>query len=374
MSSTCYDLHEVRAQLRGIVSRLGHEPVMSDYSDVLFDPREHTHESCIKEVGTCDALVLVLGGRFGGKVLPKAMTQIDFDKLRTTGPEDAENTELGEVSVTQLEVLKAISDGIPTFAFVSDRVWHDHAVFEANKELDHVDAVRYPSIEKAGTARYIFNFINFVRKRSANNAIVQFSKAEDIEHHLGRQWSGLFQSLLQEQRTRDTEQRRLESLTSELADLKAAVMGSISSSDLRDTAKGAIKFRRLIEFVTSLDTGNAAQTLKSDLSWDGLLQKADVVDVCHLPKEMQPQRGIGTSALILSDGTYYVARFSLEALSRLAVDWDAWKALSEDSKTAITEAILESAGRFPDLRRVQEQFRKRPELEVPPYLDEDVPF
>ena len=37
---------------------------MSDYNDVLFDPRSHTHESCIKEIANADVVILIIGSRF----------------------------------------------------------------------------------------------------------------------------------------------------------------------------------------------------------------------------------------------------------------------------------------------------------------------
>ena len=78
ISSTCYDLGIARESLRKFIVSLGYEPVMSDYSDVLYDPRIHTHTSCIEEVKNCDILVLIIGGRFGGKAVGEAVSMINF--------------------------------------------------------------------------------------------------------------------------------------------------------------------------------------------------------------------------------------------------------------------------------------------------------
>jgi hypothetical protein len=67
VSSTCYDLSLLRSQLRTFIKSMGYEPIMSDYEDVLYDPRIHTHTSCIDEVKNCDVLILIIGSRFGGK-------------------------------------------------------------------------------------------------------------------------------------------------------------------------------------------------------------------------------------------------------------------------------------------------------------------
>ena len=50
VSSTCFDLSILRSELRYFIASLGYEPVMSDYADVLYNPRQHTHSSCIDEI------------------------------------------------------------------------------------------------------------------------------------------------------------------------------------------------------------------------------------------------------------------------------------------------------------------------------------
>lgn len=81
VSSTCYDLSVTRSQLRTFIQSQGHEPLMSDYSDILYDPRLHTHTSCVDEVATADIVVLIVGSRFGGKSVPEALSKLDFEKL-----------------------------------------------------------------------------------------------------------------------------------------------------------------------------------------------------------------------------------------------------------------------------------------------------
>jgi len=108
VSSTCYDLNIVRSQLRGFINSLGYDPIMSEYADILYDPRSHTHTSCIKEVENCDMLILIIGSRFGGKAIPNAVAEINIQSLRERSLsqeifEDSEN-----LSITQFEVLKAI--------------------------------------------------------------------------------------------------------------------------------------------------------------------------------------------------------------------------------------------------------------------------
>lgn len=81
VSSTCYDLSAIRGQIRGFIQSVGYEPIMSDYNDVLYDPRIHTHTSCIEEIATCDLIILLVGSRFGGKAIPEAISKLDFDAI-----------------------------------------------------------------------------------------------------------------------------------------------------------------------------------------------------------------------------------------------------------------------------------------------------
>ena len=82
ISSTCYDLSLLRSQLRLFTKNMGYNPIMSDYEDVLYDPRIHTHTSCVDEVKNCDILILIIGSRFGGKASTESLNKINFEALK----------------------------------------------------------------------------------------------------------------------------------------------------------------------------------------------------------------------------------------------------------------------------------------------------
>lgn len=200
LSSTCYDLNILRSQLRIFIQSLGYEPIMSDYDDVLYDPRIHTHTSCIDEVCNCDMLVLVIGPRFGGKSSPEALNKINFDGLNNSSLNVESLKKKENLSITQLEVLKAIEESIPIYTFIDKKVWHDHELYEKNNDKPYIDEIVFPSIEKQETAKFIFNFINFIRLRIKGNNIFTFEKIQDIQDTLKKQWASYFQKLLNEQR------------------------------------------------------------------------------------------------------------------------------------------------------------------------------
>ena len=126
ISSTCYDLSILRAELRNFVLSLGHEPVMSEYADVLYDPRIHTHTSCVNEVSNCDMMVVIIGSRFGGASVPQALDSIDSAMLQELSKDPSFITQDKPISITQLEVLKAIESNIPIYTFVEKKVYYEH--------------------------------------------------------------------------------------------------------------------------------------------------------------------------------------------------------------------------------------------------------
>lgn len=267
VSSTCYDLNILRSELRPFIAGMGYEPVMSEYSDILYDPRSHTHESCFKEVPGCDMVVLIIGSRFGGFAIPSSFVNFDFAALQTSSTETCLLETKEKLSITQLEVLKAIEQSIPVYTFVDESVLHDHHVYERNKDKNGViEHIEFPSIQKQDTAKYIFEFINFLKHRTTNNGVTGFSQLEEIKLHLTRQWSQLFQRLLTENRNKTLEAARYRDFSGRIEDLKAVVLASLATPDLRDIAKGAIQFRQLIAFVSALLFVEPKQLLLSDLN------------------------------------------------------------------------------------------------------------
>lgn len=220
ISSTCYDQDNVRDGLRNFIYNIGYEPVMSDCGDVLYDPRIHTHTSCIEEVKNCDMLVLLIGGRFGGKAISEAVSTVDFEKVK-------EKIKAGTVidderlSITHLEVLKAIEYGLPVYTFIKEDVLSDHKLYEKNKNKPIISEITFPSIEKQETAKYIFEFINIVRLRDHGNNIFSFKKETDIEEMLKKQWSSYFQKLIKEQfsKKEKSDNNKLEKKVDELQTL-----------------------------------------------------------------------------------------------------------------------------------------------------------
>lgn len=171
VSSTCYDLNEVRDNLYNFITTLGYIPVFSDKNDVFYHPDLHSHESCLKEIENCQIFILIIGGRFGGNYV--------YDD---------------EKSIVNAEFETAKRLNIPIFSFVKKEVNDDHKVFTRNRKEkpDIFEKIDYPSIEKQNTALKIFNFIDDVRKSNYNNAYFTFEFSREIKEILKKQFAGMF--------------------------------------------------------------------------------------------------------------------------------------------------------------------------------------
>ena len=305
---------------------------MSEYSDVLYDPRTHTHTSCIQEVPNADMIVLLIGSRFGGKIIPEAINTIDIDKLISTSLDITILDEPDKLSITQLEVLKALITSVPVFAFVDERVMHDHHVYQKNKDI--VDKIKFPSIEKQESAKYIFEFINFLTHRNKGNSVISFGRIEDIENHLRKQWGSLFQRLLKEEREKTIDSRKHFSITEQLEDLKTALLSTISDAQNKEVARGVIKYRRLTDFLSSLNSTDIALITESTQEFYELLHSAGIVSF----RDISDKNSFGRTALVCSDNTFYELRFPSDYLSSLSNDWQLFKTLSSNVRKVIYEA------------------------------------
>ncbi|MBC5647850.1 DUF4062 domain-containing protein [Christensenella tenuis] len=345
VSSTCYDLKILRDRLRSFIESIGYEPIMSEYSDLLYDPREHTHVSCINEVPNCDMVLLIIGSRFGGKCSTDALKKIDFeslkDKSRSTEILDEKDKVL---SITQAEVLRAIQASLPIYTFVEEKLWHNHEIYEKNKDSHIIDEMIFPSIAKPETAKYIFEFINFIRARNVGNTIYPFDNINDIEDVLRKQWANYFQRLLWEERNNRIEHNRTALLSEQLEDLKTAILTTIQEDSKREVAMGVVRFRRLSDVLVALKYTSISKLKKQSSTWKMVLKEAGVqqiIDYTQLGEERS--RGFGTRCiLVMADKTVYQTRFSKDMLDDLESDWEDFKTLKEEDKVIVLDTLFKN--------------------------------
>lgn len=347
VSSTCYDLSIIRSQLKSFIENMGYEAVLSEYNDVFYDPNDHTHESCVKEVSNADLVILIIGSRFGGKGIPSLKNLVDFKALTSSSLKTNLLDKPDVFSVTQYEIFKAIESDIPVYCFVEEDVWHDHLVYEQNKDNEAIiKYMKFPSIEKSETAPFIFEFINFMRARTHNNAMFPFGKLEDIESCLLKQWSSLFQSLLSQIKSKGEATKQMNQITEQLNDMKALIMSSANNDTSKDVAKGVLKFRSMINYIDCFLPEPSIIYKQQD--WGKLLANCDIEGVREFIDQDERKR----LAIVKKDGTFYLPTLPFADLNFYAYEkeWPEFESIREAVKLIIVEAVRNSSTSFKDLR------------------------
>ena len=167
ISSTCYDLSQIRQDLKDSIMAMGHIPVMSEDKEFPVNPMATTQENCIEAVKKeADIFVLIIGNRYGYKL------------------------DSGQ-SITNTEFLTAVQKGIPIYTFTLKSMIHVLPLWKKNPGADYSDYVDDTKV---------FEFIEDVRsKRGLWN--FEFEKAQDIIDILNPQLSILFSESLSERLT-----------------------------------------------------------------------------------------------------------------------------------------------------------------------------
>ena len=162
VSSTCYDLSQIRKDLRDFITSLGHNPILSEQNDFPIDPQLDNWENCINAVKDyADIFVLIIGNKYGAV---------------------GENGK----SITNTEYLTAIQKGIPIYTFSLKQMTTILPLWERNPDADFSDVV---------DNKQIFEFLVDVRKKSGRWNF-EFESAQDIMDTLQKQLSILFRNSL----------------------------------------------------------------------------------------------------------------------------------------------------------------------------------
>jgi len=169
ISSTFYDLKQVRSDLDRFIREIGYEPVRHERGSIPYGKEEKLEEYCYKEIAGIDILVSIIGGRYG--------TQSSH----------------GDASVSQVELRTAIKQDKQVFVFVEKNVLAEYRTYQMNKSNDKV---KYHYVDNPR----VYEFIESLEALPRNNSIQAFESSEDIASYLKEQWAGLFQRFLQEQR------------------------------------------------------------------------------------------------------------------------------------------------------------------------------
>lgn len=162
VSSTCFDLGQVRADLKHFLESVGLDPILSDFNSFPINPSYDTVKNCRETVkNRADIFILIVGGRYGSI------------------------TDNGK-SVTNLEYIEAKAKNIPIYIFVAKNIINLLPVWRKNKEANFSEIV---------DNNKLFEFVETVRA-TKDNWVFSFETAQDICATLKQQLAYLFMDCL----------------------------------------------------------------------------------------------------------------------------------------------------------------------------------
>ena len=166
ISSTYYDLKQVRNNIGDFIKGLGYEPIMHEKSGVAYTQSAPLENDCYNELSTCDIVVCVLGNHFGSK--------------------SSEN----DLSITMNELEAAIKHKKKIYVFISNDVYIENRTYEINKDNGTFKSAYTDDIK-------IHEFICSLNAKANTYLVVTpFENTEQIVQTLRLQFAGLFQNLL----------------------------------------------------------------------------------------------------------------------------------------------------------------------------------
>jgi Domain of unknown function (DUF4062) len=178
ISSTCNDLKEERHYIKRDLSALGYNVNISEQDDILFDPNDPTHISCIDAVKENDIVIFLIGTRFGGKAVSDAVGQVGLELLENSKVDFFKTN--NKISITHCEILSALKNKVPIYTFIRSEVSTNHHLYETNKKNGFPANFNFPNFKGLEEAKYIFEFYNFIRKDRPGNYCKSFEISEDI--------------------------------------------------------------------------------------------------------------------------------------------------------------------------------------------------
>lgn len=167
VSSTFFDLKQIRTDLDLFIETLGYEAIRNEEGDIPYGKDDALEEYCYKEIKSIDILVSIIGSRFGSE------------------------SKRSNSSISQIELKTAIKENKQVYIFIEKNVLSEYETYLINKEND----IKYKYVDDTR----VYQFIEEVKNLNFNNNIKGFETASEITKYLKDQFAGLFQRFLEEQ-------------------------------------------------------------------------------------------------------------------------------------------------------------------------------
>lgn len=164
ISSTAYDLIDVRAELCHAIPNWDHIALAHENPGFPKPLDKHSHDICLEAASNCDIFLLIVGSRYGNVY---AGSNPDY---------------IGKnLSITRCEADVAYKSGIGFMTYVRDIVWHERKQYNDFIKRGGIKEA-YPCLIAENAE--IFEFLNDINRRSTSNWIETFNNSVQLKEHL----------------------------------------------------------------------------------------------------------------------------------------------------------------------------------------------
>jgi len=184
LSSTAYDLLDIRAMVIDILTKQGHEVIYHESPTFPAKVDLHSHDQCILAIENCDTVVCVLDKRYGGEYRGEILKDDKPIKFAILG-KDSKGEKLKQeieipihkMSITWCELNRAYALNKNVITFSRQRTLDEK---ETRRHNQYLKTFRPAYAEK----NELFDLIDWITKQKRNNWIVPFNTVVDFEDKL----------------------------------------------------------------------------------------------------------------------------------------------------------------------------------------------
>jgi 5S rRNA maturation endonuclease (ribonuclease M5) len=184
LSSTAYDLIDIRAKVIAMLSQKGHEVIFHESPTFPAKIDLHSHDQCILAVEECDTIVCILDKRYGGEYRGELLKDNNSVKITILG-KDANGNKLrqkievpvNKMSITWCEINRAYSLNKNVITFSRQRTLDEK---ETRRHNQYLKTFRPAYAER----NELFDLIDWITKQKRNNWIIPFNTVVDFEEKL----------------------------------------------------------------------------------------------------------------------------------------------------------------------------------------------
>ena len=160
ISSTAYDLIDLRAEVVNALSQWGLQTVNHENPDFPIPSGMHSHDVCLEAVKQSDIFMLIIDERYGGVYTGQDPQYQDKN-----------------LSITRCEANVAYHNKKKFHAFVRDNVWNERKTYNNLKANGKIDGFIPSHVDNIAT----FEFINEIVRRDRDNWVTPFMHSVELK-------------------------------------------------------------------------------------------------------------------------------------------------------------------------------------------------